>query len=80
MSEGFSAFKAMALGLGAVMMVTVVAPDIASGQFDTFRLNKGKGKGSGGSTTSPSPTSIRPFNSAPGSNLILSTGVLKKKC
>jgi hypothetical protein len=64
MSEGFSAFKAMALGLGAVMLVTVVAPDIAGGQFDTFRLNKGKGKGSGGST-SPTPTPTEPAPTSP---------------
>ena len=60
MSEGFSAFKAMALGLGAVMLVTVVAPDVASGQFDMFRIKKGAGgksnKGSTGSTTTTGTT------------------------
>jgi hypothetical protein len=65
MSEGISAFKAMALGLGAVMLVAVVAPDIATGQFDAFRLNKGKGKGSGGTTTSPTPTEPAPTEPAP---------------
>ena len=40
MSEGISAFKAMALGLGAVMLVAVVAPDIATGQFDTKFLDR----------------------------------------
>jgi hypothetical protein len=65
MSEGFTGFKAMALGLGAVMFVAVVAPDIAGGQFDTFRLSKGKGKGSGGSTTSPAPTEPAPTEPAP---------------
>lgn len=64
MSEGFSAFKAMALGFGAIMLVTVVAPDIAGSQFDTFRLSKGKGKGSGG-TTSPTPTAPAPSQPAP---------------
>ena len=64
MSEGFSAFKAMALGIGAVMSVAIIAPDIATGQFDTFRLRKDggtkPGKGGGGTTTttptSPTPT------------------------
>ena len=65
MSEGISAFKAMALGLGAVMLVAVVAPDIATGQFDAFRLNKGKGKGSSGGTTSPTPTEPAPTEPAP---------------
>jgi hypothetical protein len=54
-SEGFSAFKAMALGAGALMLVVTIAPDIASGHFDPMRFAKGKNKntstgGTGGST------------------------------
>ena len=54
MSEGFSAFKAMAVGVGALMLVVTYAPDIASGHFDPLRFAKGKNKntstGTGSST------------------------------
>ena len=64
MSDGFSAFKAMAFGIGGLLIATSVVPQVANGQFDPLRLtlSKGKGKGktstsdSGGTTTSPTPT------------------------
>ncbi len=45
MSEGFSAFKAVAIGLGFFLTVTSVAPNVADGQFDMLKLSKGKGRG-----------------------------------
>jgi hypothetical protein len=56
-NDGFSAFKAMAIGLGAILLVTTVAPDVASGQFDTLRLSKGKrGKSTSGTGTGTGTT------------------------
>jgi hypothetical protein len=53
-NDGFSAFKAMAFGLGAIFLVTAVAPDVANGQFDVLKLSRGKGKGK---TVLPEPES-----------------------
>ena len=44
MSDGFSAFRAMAVGVGLLLAVTSVAPSVISGHFDGLRLSKGKGK------------------------------------
>jgi hypothetical protein len=61
-SDGFSAFKAMAVGVGLLLAVTSVAPNVVNGHFDGLRLSKGKGKstlpgtdsGSGTTTTTDS--------------------------
>lgn len=45
MSDGFSAFKAMAFGLGAIFLATAVAPEVTDGRFDPLRLARAKGKG-----------------------------------
>lgn len=45
MSDGFSAFKAMAVGVGFLLAVTSVAPSVTNGRFDPLSLAKGKGKG-----------------------------------
>lgn len=45
MSDGFSAFKAVAIGIGFFLTVTAVAPNVADGQFDLLKLSKGRGKG-----------------------------------
>ncbi|HEX6879592.1 MAG TPA: hypothetical protein VF135_04440, partial [Terriglobales bacterium] len=44
MSDGFSAFRAMAVGVGLLLAVTSVAPSVINGHFDGLRLSKGKGK------------------------------------
>jgi hypothetical protein len=68
MSDGFSAFKAMALGMGALFVIATVAPGVTGGRFDPLRTKaskddgggKGVGKGKGGkgstTTTDPAPT------------------------
>lgn len=47
MSEEFSAFKAMAFGLGAIFVVASIAPDVTGGRFDPLRLRASKDGGSG---------------------------------
>jgi hypothetical protein len=68
MSDGFSAFKAMALGMGALFVLATVAPGVTGGRFDPLRTraskddggSKGGGRGKGGkgstTTTDPAPT------------------------
>ncbi len=58
MSDGFSAFRAMAIGVGILFAGASIAPNVADGQFDLLRIVKGKG-GKGRSTlppTEPAPT------------------------
>ena len=62
MSGDFSAFKAMAFGVAALVGVTMVAPDISGGQFDLLKIvGKKPGRlvngGLNGGTTTTSPTS-----------------------
>ena len=60
MTDGFSSFKAMAIGVGIIFAGTAIAPHVADGQFDMLKLNKGKrgktSKGSTGSTTETTST------------------------
>ena len=42
MSGDFSAFKAMAWGMGAMFVVASVAPDMTGGRFDPLRLTKSR--------------------------------------
>jgi hypothetical protein len=71
-NDGFSAFKAMFIGVAIIFAGTAIAPGVADGQFDLLRITKGKGKGkstlpepspttdsggtTGGTTTEPAPT------------------------
>ena len=54
MSDGFSAFRAMAIGVGILFAGATIAPNVADGHFDLLRITKGKGKGK--STLPDSPT------------------------
>ena len=45
MSDGFSAFRAMAIGVGILFAGASIAPNVADGQFDLLKIVKGKGKG-----------------------------------
>ena len=47
MNDGFSAFKAMAIGVGILFAGAAIAPNVANGQFDLLKISKGKGKGKG---------------------------------
>ena len=47
MNDGFSAFRAMAIGVAIIFAGTAIAPEVANGQFDLLRITKGKGKGKG---------------------------------
>ena len=51
MGEDFSAFKALAGGVAALLIVTMVAPEVTGGQFDPLRLSKKKGR-----SVDPAPT------------------------
>ena len=62
MSGDFSAFKAMAFGIAALVGVTMVAPDVSGGQFDLLKIvGKKPGRlvngGLNGGTTTTTPTS-----------------------
>ena len=78
MSEGFSAFKAMALGVGALVLVVTYAPDIASGHFDPMRFAKGKKNtstgGTGGSTGTGTTTGGSTGSTGTGTTTDGSTG------
>jgi hypothetical protein len=58
-SSGYSAFKAMAVGVGVIFAGVALAPTVTGGRFDMVKMTKGvaKGKGKGGFTTTPTPTS-----------------------
>ena len=43
MSGDFSAFKAMAVGIAALLTLTMVAPEVTGGQFDLLKIAKKKG-------------------------------------
>ena len=45
MENGFSAFKAMAMGVAAMLAFVVVTPEVTGGQFDLLRIAKGKKPG-----------------------------------
>lgn len=69
MDEGFSGFKAMLFGLGAIFLLVSVAPEVSNGQFDPLRISKkqptdgsgtsgrGKGRLKGGTDTGGTDTS-----------------------
>ena len=39
----FSAYKAVAVGLGAMLLATTVAPELTGGRFDLLRIANNKG-------------------------------------
>ena len=79
MNDGFSAFRAMAIGVAIIFAGTAIAPNVANGQFDLLKISKGKGKGkstlpepsptpddggtTGGTTTEPTSTTTNGFYS-----------------
>jgi hypothetical protein len=58
-NDGFSAFKAMAIGVGILFAGAAIAPNVANGQFDLLKISKGKGKGKN-TLPEPSPTPEEP--------------------
>ena len=55
MSDGFSAFRAMAIGVGIIFAGVSLAPNVANGQFDMLKISKGKGKGRNTLPEEPAP-------------------------
>ncbi len=42
MDNGFSAFKAMAMGVAAMLAFVVVTPEVTGGQFDLLKNREGQ--------------------------------------
>ena len=55
MSDGFSAFRAMVIGVGIIFAGVSLAPNVANGQFDMLKITKGKGKGRSTLPDEPAP-------------------------
>jgi len=58
-SSDYSAFKAMAVGIGIIFAGVALAPAVTGGQFDMLRLSKAVGK-RGGKTTTTDPYTTTP--------------------
>ena len=58
MSSDYSAFKAMAVGIGVIFAGVALAPTVTGGRFDMVKMSKGlaKGKNTGGFTTTTPTT------------------------
>ena len=64
MSNDFSAFKAMAVGIALMVAGVALAPALTNGQFDMLRITKTvAGKKGHGTSSTPTTTTTDPFTS-----------------